>query len=205
MGTKTFYLVDFENVHSEGIKNIKSLTKTEQVHIFSTKNAETVKMGHEVLKLEALKEIIKEIDIDVDIVPGGDQSVDRHLISFLGYLLGIYGERCTYIIVSKDNGYNNIIKFWKEKGYENISKKPEIPKTNVEKNMLNRFMQRKLSLMGYEKDIINKICKFVRNHYKKEQMLKGIYNDLGKIYNNYKEVYRDVKSILKRYLKRYEF
>lgn len=188
MEIKTFYLVDFENVHSKGIENIKSLTKTEQVHIFSTKNAEQVKMG-----LEALKEINKEMDIDVYIVPDGDQSVDRHLISFLGYLLGKYGKQCTYIIVSKDNGYNNIIEFWKKKGYTNISKKPEIP------NKLNCFMQDELSLMGYEKNTINKICEIVRKHYKKEQMLKGIHNDLGKIYSDFKEVYRDVKSILEKY------
>lgn len=222
MKIKTFYLVDFENVHSKGIENIKSLTKTEQVHIFSTKNAEKVRIDLVVLK---------EIDIDVDIVPVGDQSVDRHLISFLGYLLGIYGKQCAYVIVSKDKGYDNIIKFWKEKGYTDISRESEIPKTMVnhkktiqsassttskiinnkikketaydlsgnDKNKLSRFIQRELSSMEYEKNDINEICEIVRKHYKKEQMLKGIHNDLGKIYIEYKEIYQDVKFILKKY------
>ena len=36
---ETFYLIDFENVHNEGLENIDSLTKEDHVHIFSTGNA----------------------------------------------------------------------------------------------------------------------------------------------------------------------
>ena len=36
---KTFYLIDFENVHNDGIANIESMKKEEHVHIFSTQNA----------------------------------------------------------------------------------------------------------------------------------------------------------------------
>ena len=50
-----------------------------------------------------------------------------HLVSYLGYLLGIHGKKCTYVIVSNDTDYDNIIKFWKEEGYPNISRKPRIP------------------------------------------------------------------------------
>ena len=35
---ETFYLIDFENVHNDGIANIESMTKEEHVHIFSTHN-----------------------------------------------------------------------------------------------------------------------------------------------------------------------
>lgn len=30
---ETFYLIDFENVHNDGIANIESMTKEEHVHI----------------------------------------------------------------------------------------------------------------------------------------------------------------------------
>lgn len=39
---ETFYLIDFENVHNDGIVNIESMTKEEHVHIFSTKNATNI-------------------------------------------------------------------------------------------------------------------------------------------------------------------
>lgn len=36
---ETFYLIDFENVHNNGIANIDNLSNEEHVHIFSTQNA----------------------------------------------------------------------------------------------------------------------------------------------------------------------
>lgn len=41
---ETFYLIDFENVHNEGIQNVDSLSKTDHVHIFSTENALNIRM-----------------------------------------------------------------------------------------------------------------------------------------------------------------
>lgn len=40
---ETYYLIDFENVHNEGIINIESMTKLEHVHIFSTENAKNIR------------------------------------------------------------------------------------------------------------------------------------------------------------------
>ena len=39
-----------------------------------------------------------------------------HLVSYLGYLLGIHGKDCNYVIISKDKDYDNIVKFWQEEG-----------------------------------------------------------------------------------------
>ena len=36
---ETYYLVDFENVHDEGVANIATLSKDDHIHIFFTKNA----------------------------------------------------------------------------------------------------------------------------------------------------------------------
>lgn len=36
-----------------------------------------------------------------------------HLVTYLGYLIGIDGPSSNYIIVSKDNDYQNIGKYWK--------------------------------------------------------------------------------------------
>lgn len=99
---ETFYLIDFENVHNEGIENIDSLSKDDHVHIFSTENALSIRM-----------DIVfsKKIDIQGHIVPVRKQSLDMHLVSYLGYLLGTYGKQCAYVIISKDTDYDNIIKF----------------------------------------------------------------------------------------------
>ena len=153
-----------------------------------------------------------------------------HLVSYLGYLLGVYGKECSYVIISKDKDYDNIVKFWKEEGYPNISRKRSCrncfyseaktqtvsqTKSNVQtvnskisagmayefegddRSELNLFMQHGLVAIGYDRNSANRICKFVIAHCNDERMLNGIYNDIKNSFNNYSEVYEDVKSILR--------
>ena len=79
---ETFYLIDFENVHNDGIANIESMTKEEHVHIFSTQNATNIRQDIFWLK--------EDRDIKPHLVPVRKQSLDMHLVSYLGYLLGVY-------------------------------------------------------------------------------------------------------------------
>lgn len=214
---KTFYLVDFENVHNEGLENIDTLTTSEHVHIFSTKKALNIRMDF----------VCSERIAKAHIVPVRSQSLDMHLVSYLGYLLGVHGKKCTYIIVSKDTDYDNIIQFWKDKGYSNISRRQKISETTAnkkknqqshtvavaqtangknsagfsgsERSKLNIFMQRGLVAMGYSGDDVNQICKYVVAHCNDERMLNGIHNDLKNEYSDYREVYEDVKIVLEKY------
>ena len=130
---KTFYLVDYENINNdERLKNIESLPKTDQVHIFFTEDTPKINTryafleivtGHKVLKVKKAKNG-KKAEIDA-------QALDKHLDSYLGYLLGVHGKEYAYVIVSEDIGYDNIIKFWKDEGYPNISRKEKIPGTST--------------------------------------------------------------------------
>lgn len=219
----TFYLIDFENVHNDGIANINSLSKDEHVHIFSTQNA-----------LEIRPDVfwLNNVDIKAHLVPVRKQSVDLHLVSYLGYLLAIHGKKCAYIIVSKDKDYDNIINFWKKEGYINISRKSEIPsKKNIQtktvnqsattktmtntqtinnkisagmkckftgddRSELNLFMQHALLARGYSTIDANRICKYVVANCNDERMLNGIHNDLKREWDDYSEIYKDVKTIL---------
>lgn len=130
---ETYYLIDFENVHNDGIANIESMTKEDHVHIFSTQNATNIRQ--DIFWLNG--------DIKSHLVPIRKQSLDMHLVSYLGYLLGIHGKDCNYVIISKDKDYDNIVKFWQEEGCFNIMEK-EISEQNVNKfhafvNVYERF------------------------------------------------------------------
>lgn len=220
---ETFYLVDFENVHNEGLENIDSLSKTEHIHIFSTENALNIRM-----------DIVfsKEIDIKGHIVPIRNQSVDMHLVSYLGHLLGIHGKQCAYVIVSKDTDYDNIIKFWRKEGYPHISREQKIPGTATEQKKavqssttgttqtvnskikegmdyefsgksrreLKAFVRYGLAIRGYEKEDAGKICEYVIAHCNDERRLSEIHNDLRNEYDDYLEVYEDVKAILEKFV-----
>lgn len=121
---ETYYLIDFENVHNDGIANIECMTKTDHIHIFSTQNATNIRS--DIFWLNG--------DIKSHLVPARKQSLDMHLVSYLGHLLGINGKECSYVIISKDKDYDNIVKFWKEEGYPNISRKEKLPECVKQSN-----------------------------------------------------------------------
>lgn len=222
---ETYYLVDFENVHDDGIANIENMAKSDHVHIFSTENATKIRLT--ILGLNK--------DITSHLVPVGKQSLDMHLVSYLGCLLGMHGKGCGYVIVSKDKDYDNIVSFWKKEGYPNISRKEKLPgntpaqkktaptgsksqgtartvnsRSNAgmaqglggkERSELNSFMQRGLVAKEYDGKTVSSICKVVIKHCNDEKRLIGIHNDLRNIFkeHEYNEVYEDVKSILHEY------
>ncbi len=218
---ETYYLIDFENVHNDGIVNIENVTKSDHVHIFSTQNATNIRQ--DIFWLNR--------DIKSHLVPTRKQSLDMHLVSYLGYLLGINGKDCSYVIISKDKDYDNIVKFWKEEGYPNVSRKEKLPgNTPVQKKKttqaqnntqtvnskisagmayrfegedrseLNLFMQHGLAAMGYERNSANRICRYVIAHCNDEKILNGIHNDLRSAFTDYSSVYEDVKAILEKFV-----
>lgn len=54
----TFYLIDFENVHNEGMENISTLAQTDHVHIFYTENASKISMDNVLMSLSVRTEIM---------------------------------------------------------------------------------------------------------------------------------------------------
>lgn len=228
MERERYYLIDFENLQGNRLKNIDTLTKSDHVCIFYTQNKKNID-----LDLDFLRE--KKQVIELYKVPAGKESLDKHLVSYLGNLLGKNeGKKCSYIIVSEDKGYDNIIAFWREdeKGNKNIYREEEIPGNNVvsqkkttvsavttttqtsnskknagrakqlsgpDRSKLNEYMQRGLRGLGYSGKTANTICKCVVAHCNDERMLSEIHNALREEVENYSEVYEDVKTILERF------
>lgn len=222
---ETFYLIDFENVHNEGMESIGTLTETDHVHIFYTENA---------LNISLDIVLTKGIDIVGHKIPVRKQSLDMHLVSYLGYLLGINKEKqCSYVIISKDKDYDNIIKFWQEDGFKSISRKQKIPSSDIvnqkkttasvtatttqtinskinagmaykfsgdDRSELNLYMQHGLVNLSYSRSVANRICKYVVAHCNDERMLNKIHNDLRGEFEDYSKVYEDVKAILEGFV-----
>ena len=104
---KTYYLIDYENVGSEGFKGCGKLRETDIIHLFYTDNSRKIDLDiindHGEAKLVTHK------------VPTGNQSADMHLGSYLGYLIGKecadQHEECKIVVISKDTGFDHIIEF----------------------------------------------------------------------------------------------
>ena len=98
------YLIDYENVHEAGLCGIKALAAEDSVYIFHTSCSDRI-------TLSCLDDV--QAWVRVILVPPGKQSLDMHLGSFLGYLIGKEDNPDTqYAIVSKDGDYKGISDFW---------------------------------------------------------------------------------------------
>ena len=119
---KTYYLIDYENVGSEGFKGCEKLRETDIIHLFYTDNSRKIDLDiindHGEAKLVTHK------------VPTGNQSADMHLGSYLGYLIGKectgQDEECKIVVISKDTGFDHIIEFWKAEKNVKISRNEKI-------------------------------------------------------------------------------
>ncbi|MCM1112935.1 MAG: PIN domain-containing protein [Muribaculum sp.] len=116
---ETFYLIDFENVHEDGLSGSENLGSHDHVYLFYTKNSAKINIQ----KLTAFR----SVHLSTFEIPNGNQSLDMHLVSCLGYLIGTNpNSKYKYIIVSKDTDYDNIISFWKEKKRSDIIRRNRI-------------------------------------------------------------------------------
>ena len=79
---KKIYLVDFENVHDSGINNPESLNKNDSIYIFYTNENDKLSTS----TVSGLKK--SNCEYELISVPSGEQSLDMHLVSFLGFLIG---------------------------------------------------------------------------------------------------------------------
>ncbi len=98
---ETYYLIDFENVKEDNLLGAK-LGEFDQVHIFSTENVPKISIR--------LLSVFNATKVFSHVVAVGKQSLDMHLVSYLGYLLGKNeNEKARYIIISQDTDYDNVI------------------------------------------------------------------------------------------------
>ena len=100
------FLIDFENVHEQGLVGIAKLRPEDTVHLFYTKNA--AKISLDILSEVRAKLCFHKVNV-------GKQSLDMQLVSYLGFLIGTVGHEPEYIIVSNDLGFTNTLAFWGEK------------------------------------------------------------------------------------------
>lgn len=101
------YLIDYENVKSEGIKGIAQLSEEDRVVIFYSHNADTITFEAMDMIFNSKSQVSK-----YKILCGGKNALDFQLSTYLGYLIHEAKDSYFYII-SKDNGFKHVVDFWK--------------------------------------------------------------------------------------------
>ena len=114
---KRYYLIDYENVHYSGLNGLEKLTEISTVIIFYTQNAESIPIPF-FQKFAECKAKIEFYRVEC----GEKNALDFQLSSFLGYAISQCAENCKkkvkFYIVTKDNGFNCLMDYWKKQGVD---------------------------------------------------------------------------------------
>ena len=211
---ETYYLIDYENVHSDGLAGCGGLTKSDHIIIFFTANARKIDMG----------EIFDhgEASFEMEKVPTGNQSADMHIVSYLGYLVGNNKKTCKVVIVSKDTDFDNVIDYWKTKTGISVVRTPQIKtvkpqnptkktsstatkatkKATVnggERAKLNQEVMQAARSAGFDASVANTAAQIAVGFYGNERMLLEVHNALRDKCTDYLDLYESIKPILSKY------
>ena len=201
---KTYYLIDYENVGSEGFKGCEKLRETDIIHLFYTDNSRKIDLDiindHGEAKLVTHK------------VPTGNQSADMHLGSYLGYLIGKectgQDEECKIVVISKDTGFDHIIQFWRDEKKAEISRREKISgkqsaqkiidiDTSAKKSQqVRQQIASTLHNAGMSKEVVNYVSCLIEQNAGEEKRKQEIHNAVVSKYGDEKgrEIYRSIKN-----------
>ncbi|MBD5143518.1 MAG: hypothetical protein HDT22_07915 [Ruminococcus sp.] len=108
------YLIDYENVHADGLRGIENLTEPDSIYIFYTKNhcSLTFELYEKLVACQA-KINLHEVSMCLKIGDPIKNALDMQLIMFTGYLIGTKQASEIYII-SKDKDFLLGTEFYKK-------------------------------------------------------------------------------------------
>lgn len=216
---ETHYLIDYENDGKNGLKGCENLSNTDYIHLFYTDNSKNTTLDFFTNHGKA--------ELDIKKVPVGEQSLDKHLIAYLGFLVGKNANKKNeYVIISSDKGYDKVGEFLREEvgnsisvsrrstiaapkdaqkkeEKQNLEKKVSVSKVDsVKKTKLNQQVQQALSTseIQYRPCVMNEVAKVVTSLYGNEKFMNDVHNALHSMYpEDYLDVYGDIKPIIRKY------
>jgi hypothetical protein len=140
------YLVDFENVHSEGLTGVEKLGENDECYIFYSVNACSLSFDlHQKIIESKAKFYYKMVDAH------GKNALDFQLVTFLGYLVAKHPDEHFYV-VSGDKMFCCATDYW--------------CKENVNADVLEDFSEL-LFMNSNEKNISDYIGQMLTNSYER--------------------------------------
>lgn len=203
----TYYFVDYENVHSDGIVDCTELERGDVVCVIYTEQAKNITL--DIIEKLSRAGITLELD---KAGTGAKNSLDFQLSSYLGYVIAKHEkEDAAYVIVSKDTGFDRLVDFWGERGIRisraaALSKetkaakkeKKSVQKRPVKNKKDSMLLVTREEMLQYlsEEEYSDEILEIV-NSFKTKQ---AINNGLSKKYRDNKkssEIYKKLKPLMK--------
>lgn len=179
--TETYYLIDFENANEESLFLNTKLTIHDHIHLFSTENVPKISL--------ALLTAFNSAQFYSHVVAAGKQSLDMHLVAYLGYLLGATCRASSkYVVVSKDSDYDKVIAFLQSQTDADIERRATLASklalmqakqlAGQEKTRLNNEVQKILSKASYSTEIVGHVTKLCGKHRFTRNAKKNVFQAL---------------------------
>lgn len=197
---KTYYLIDYENVGCEGMKGCEKLGLTDFIHLFYTDNSRKIDL-----------DIINdhgEAHLITHKVAAGKQSADMHLGSYLGFLIGKeysdQEEECRFVVVSKDTGFDHMIRFWKTEKDVKIFRSEKISGKQIQtKKSAGKQTEKKTSKViamdSGEKKLQEELGLILNKAGMSEEVVNYVSLTVGKNADDKNKKQRIYRSIISKY------
>ena len=179
------YLIDFENVHSDGLKGIEQLAENDICYVFYSEHAG-------VLTFNIHKKIIdsKAKIYYVEAQVGMKNALDFQLVSYLGYMIR-ENQEASYCVISNDRAFALVADFWKKKGVEVSCAVSLSAAVRLKEN--EKIASRLASLLSDKKE-----REFVAKCIEELSTKQGINNRIAKKYGTTRagEIYKLIKPLI---------
>ena len=179
------YLIDFENVHSDGLKGIEQLAENDICYVLYSEHAG-------VLTFNIHKKIIdsKAKIYYVEAQVGMKNALDFQLVSYLGYMIR-ENQEASYCVISNDRAFALVADFWKNKGVDVASAVSLAAAVRLKEN--EKIASRLASLLSDKKE-----REFVAKCIEELSTKQGINNRIAKKYGTTRagEIYKLIKPLI---------
>lgn len=198
-----YYLVDYENVHMKGLEGMEDISTFDHIYIFFTKHMHRKERRFLVYENYSHIEGIE--------VAEGKESVDKHILAYMGYLMSVIDKNSKIYIVSQDKGYDKIAQFMENRTGVVVERIPKIrySPSKIEfasdedydsvKLFVEQDVAKWLRFAGFISPTTYEVSEVVTRLYGDLEISSKVYIELRDMYENCDEVYDAIKPLLINY------
>lgn len=201
-----YYLVDYENIRADGLKELGRVKEGDAVILFYSEQCKNISLDivESMVRLNVQFSCFK-------VITGTKNALDFQLSSHLGYLIGKFGENAEYYIVSNDKGFDCLCEYWKKlnKSVKRIVFQKQEPQIKVEAKKVTKTSEKKSKVKESDIASIEEIKSLLTDEDEPDEVLKifnqyktkqAICNGMAKYFKDSKRVsaiYKKLKPLLK--------
>ena len=202
-----YYLIDFENVRTDGIRDLNGVSEGDAIILFYSEQCKNISLDviDSIMKLKVQYSSFKA-------KVGTKNALDFQLAAHLGYLIGQgNNQESKYYIVSNDKGYDCLCDYWKELDavVERISLSEDVPEVKAATKAPAQLNKNKSKVKASDMATIDEMKKLLSQGDMPEEVLKifnqyktkvAINNGLAKHFKDSKKasaIYKKLKPLLK--------